>query len=56
MCSENPGRKMELQVQRDGQVFNTWVVPEWSPMNNRGDIGVKFAYHLEITHKCGSKV
>lgn len=47
---------MELQIERNGRVFDTPVVPQLAATAPYGDIGVKLAPNAEMKHKCGSRL
>lgn len=51
-CRDNPGREVVVRFERNGEAFELPVVPELSPSDNFGQIGVKLAPNAVIRHRC----
>lgn len=48
---DNPGREVVVRFERNGEAFELPVVPELSPSDNFGQIGVKLAPNSLIRHR-----
>ena len=50
-CRDNPGREVLLQYVRSGESFQLALVPELSPTDNFGQVGVKLTPNAELRHR-----
>lgn len=51
VIKDNPGREVVVRFERNGEAFELPVVPELSPSDNFGQIGVKLAPNAVIRHR-----